>query len=161
MNISADNFQKEIYQYIDEVKELLSPDIWENILLNCTKNEMLILFLLYRSEEVNMTQVAEYIHVPLNTATGIVARMEKRNLLIRVRSIEDKRIVTIKLCDDGLQQIQSLIKEITYYGTQIAKSFTTEEMSLFFRMLQKTLQILKQERKREDNKSKVKKIVIE
>ena len=161
MNISADNFQKEIYQYIDEVKELLSPDIWENILLNCTKNEMLILFLLYRSEEVNMTQVAEYIHVPLNTATGIVARMEKRNLLIRVRSIEDKRIVTIKLCDDGLQQIQSLIKEITYYGTQIANSFTTEEMSLFFRMLQKTLQILKQERKREDNKSKVKKIVIE
>ena len=161
MNISADNFQKEIYQYIDEVKELLSPDIWENILLNCTKNEMLILFLLYRSEEVNMTQVAEYIHVPLNTATGIVARMEKRNLLIRVRSIEDKRIVTIKLCDDGLQQIQSLIKEITYYGTQIAKSFTTEEMALFFRMLQKTLQILKQERKREDNKSKVKKIVIE
>ena len=161
MNISVDDFQKEIYQYIDEVKELLSPDIWENILLNCTKNEMLILFLLYRSEEVNMTQVAEYIHVPLNTATGIVARMEKRNLLIRVRSIEDKRIVTIKLCDDGLQQIQSLIKEITYYGTQIAKSFTTEEMSLFFRMLQKTLQILKQERKREDNKSKVKKIVIE
>lgn len=161
MNISADNFQKEIYQYIDEVKELLSPDIWENILLNCTKNEMLILFLLYRSEEVNMTQVAEYIHVPLNTATGIVARMEKRNLLIRVRSIEDKRIVTIKLCDDGLQQIQSLIKEITYYGTQIANSFTTEEMALFFRMLQKTLQILKQERKREDNKSKVKKIVIE
>ena len=64
MNISAENFQKEIYQYIDEVKELLSPDIWENILLNCTKNEMLILFLLYRSEEVNMTQVAEYIHVP-------------------------------------------------------------------------------------------------
>ena len=161
MNISADNFQKEIYQYIDEVKELLSPDIWENILLNCTKNEMLILFLLYRSEEVNMTQVAEYIHVPLNTATGIVARMEKRNLLIRVRSIEDKRIVTIKLCDDGLQQIQSLIKEITYYGTQIANSFTTEEMTLFFHMLQKTLQILKQERKREDNKSKVKKIVIE
>lgn len=161
MNISVDDFQKEIYQYIDEVKELLSPDIWENILLNCTKNEMLILFLLYRSEEVNMTQVAEYIHVPLNTATGIVARMEKRNLLIRVRSIEDKRIVTIKLCDDGLQQIQSLIKEITYYGTQIANSFTTEEMALFFRMLQKTLQILKQERKREDNKSKVKKIVIE
>lgn len=161
MNISADNFQKEIYQYIDEVKELLSPDIWENILLNCTKNEMLILFLLYRSEEVNMTRVAEYIHVPLNTATGIVARMEKRNLLIRVRSVEDKRIVTIKLCDDGLQQIQSLIKEITYYGTQIANSFTTEEMTLFFRMLQKTLQILKQERKREDNKSKVKKIVIE
>lgn len=161
MNISADNFQKEIYQYIDEVKELLSPDIWENILLNCTKNEMLILFLLYRSEEVNMTQVAEYIHVPLNTATGIVARMEKRNLLIRVRSIEDKRIVTIKLCDDGLQQIQSLIKEITYYGTQIANSFSTEEMSLFFHMLQKTLQILKQERRKEDNKSKVKKIVIE
>lgn len=161
MNISTDNFQKEIYQYIDEVKELLSPDLWENILLDCTKNEILILFLLYRSEEVNMSQVAEYIHVPLNTATGIVARMEKRNLLIRIRSIEDKRIVTIKLCDDGLAQIQSLIREITYYGSQIANSFTTEEMTLFFHMLQKTLQILKQERKREDNKSKVKKIVIE
>ena len=39
--------------------------------------------------QVNMTEIAEYIHVPLNTATGIINRMEKNGLIERTRSQED------------------------------------------------------------------------
>ena len=34
-------FEKEVFGYVDEIKELLSPDMWQNILLDCTKNELL------------------------------------------------------------------------------------------------------------------------
>ena len=63
-DISEESF-KVIVDYIEEVKELLASDIWENIFLNCTKNEVLIFWLIYRKHEVNMTEIAEYIHMYL------------------------------------------------------------------------------------------------
>ena len=50
MNIEGFDIQEDIYQkiigYIDEIKELLSSDIWENIFVNLSKNEILIFWLL-------------------------------------------------------------------------------------------------------------------
>ena len=93
--ISGETFQI-IVDYIEEVKELLSSDLWDNIFLNCSKNEILIFWLLYQRSEVNMTEIAEYIHTPLNTATGIIDRMEKKELVVRTRSKEDKRVVLLQ-----------------------------------------------------------------
>jgi DNA-binding MarR family transcriptional regulator len=161
MKITAMEFEQEIFGFVDSIKDLLSPEIWENILLDCSKNEMFILWLLYRQKEVNMSQIAEYIHVPLNTATGIIARMEKRELVIRERSIEDKRIVTIRLGEQGMAQMQAVIREFSYYGTQICAAFSQQEMDLFFRMMQKLMEIMRQERKENSGKTKIKKITIE
>lgn len=161
MKITAIEFEQEIYQFIDSMKDLLSPELWENILLDCTKNEMFVLWLLYRQGEVNMSQIAEYIHVPLNTATGIISRMEKRRLVIRQRSEEDKRIVTIRLGEQGSAQIQAVIREFSYYGKQVVAAFSQQEMELFFRMMKKLMEIMRQERKKDTGKTKIKKITIE
>ncbi len=152
--------EQEIFQYFDSLKDLLSSSLWDNILLNCTKNEIIVLWFLYQQKEVNMTQIAEYIHVPLNTATGILTRMEKRDLVIRQRSIEDKRIVTIQLSEKGLNQIQAVIKELAYYVTKVYAAFTKQEMDLLLRMFHKLLEIVKEERI-VDSKPKIKKITIE
>ena len=76
-----------LFSYLDEIRELVSPETWGSAALNCSKNELLIMLLLYRRQEVNMTQIADYIHVPLNTATGIVDRMEKKKIAERNRSL--------------------------------------------------------------------------
>ena len=31
-----------VIDYIEEVKELISSDLWENVFLNCSKNEVLV-----------------------------------------------------------------------------------------------------------------------
>jgi len=158
--ISQETFQM-IVDYIEEVKELLSSDIWENIFLNCSKNEVLILWLLYQRREVNMTEIAEYIHVPLNTATGIINRMEKNELIVRTRSKEDKRVVLIGFSEKGMAQFQNLINELMYYGMKVMSSFTNEEMTLFYKMTTKVKEILKQEKRKEEAPKKVRKITIE
>lgn len=153
---------EQIFQYVDQVKELLSSRIWENILLDCSKNEIFILWLLYRRTEVNMTQVAEYIQTPLNTATGIIARMEKRGLVVRERSQEDKRVVTIRMGRQGISQMQDILKEIFYYGSKVMDSFSEEELLLACRMMNKVLEIMRQEKEKEQKPvRKVKKIWIE
>ena len=165
MNLSNQEISQETFRaiadYIEEVKELLSSDIWENIFLDCSKNEVLIFWLLYQRSEVNMTEIAEYIHVPLNTATGIINRMEKNELIVRTRSKEDKRVVLIGFSEKGMTQFQSLVNELMYYGMKVMSSFTKEEMTLFYKMTTKVKEILRQEKRKEDTPKKVRKIIIE
>ena len=165
MNSSKQEISQETFRaiadYIEEVKELLSSDIWENIFLDCSKNEVLIFWLLYQRDEVNMTEIAEYIHVPLNTATGIINRMEKNELIVRTRSKEDKRVVLIGFSEKGMTQFQSLVNELMYYGMKVMSSFTKEEMNLFYKMTTKVKEILRQEKRKEDTPKKVRKIIIE
>ena len=158
--IPKDIFEMMI-QYVDEIKELLSSEIWENIFLNCSKNEILIFWLLYLKKEVNMTEIADYIHVPLNTATGMIGRLEKNGLVERTRSAEDKRVVLIRFSDKGSRQFQKLMGELLRYGGKIFSEMTEEEVQLFFKMIEKAKRVLKEDRKKEEPQKKVRKIVIE
>lgn len=165
MNLSEQGISQETFQviinYIEEIKELLSSDLWENIFLDCSKNEVLIFWLLYQRNEVNMTEIAEYIHVPLNTATGIINRMEKSELIVRTRSKEDKRVVLIGFSEKGMTQFKKLVNEMMYYGMKVMGSLTKEEIELFTKMTTKVLEILKQEKRKEAAPKKVRKIAIE
>ena len=152
---------KDFTDYINEIKELLSSDLWENIFLNSSKNEVLIFWLLYQKKEVNMSEIAEYIHVPLNTATGIVSRMEKAGLVERTRSEQDKRIVLVVFSEKGKTQFQQLVSRLMSYGTRILGAFSAEELKLLNNMMAKAREVLKEEKKKETGKSGVRRITIE
>ncbi len=158
--ISKDTFQT-IIDYTNEIKELLSGDIWENIFRDCTKNEILIYWLLYQKDRVNMTEIADYIHVPLNTATGIVSRMEKNGTVERTRSSEDKRVVLIGFSPKGEKQFQGLVGEMIIYGTKIFSTLSEEEIELFIKLMNKVKTVLKEDNKKEVSSKKIRKINIE
>ncbi|MDK2808080.1 MAG: hypothetical protein PWP24_814 [Clostridiales bacterium] len=159
--MQINQLEESIFSYIDRVKELLSPDIWKNVLLDCTKNELFVLWFLFRKGESNMTQVAEEINVPLNTATGIISRMEKKGLVERERSLEDKRIVTIRLAEYGRSQLQKIIAEVTHYGTLLFASFDSAQIELLMSTMEKLMEILLAEGKKEEKQTKIRKIEIE
>lgn len=153
--------EAELYAYVEQIKDLVSSDLWDTILLDCSKNEILILWLLYRQHEVNMTQIADYIHVPLNTATGIVSRMEKKNLLLRTRSEQDKRVVIIRLGETGNEQIQKIMKEIFYYMNAVIQEFDEAEIGVLLKFGKVLLEVM-QKRKIQDTEqtNKIRKITI-
>ena len=153
--------QEDAFAFIEEIRELFSSDLWNNILLNCSKNEVFVFWLLYRREKANMTEIAEYIHAPLNTATGIVSKMEKKGFIARDRLKEDKRVVEIRLTEKGIAQVKALVDEVTYYAVQTISIFSKEEMDIFFRMARQVVEVLKKERKHEESKSRIRKITIE
>ncbi|PKM62162.1 MAG: MarR family transcriptional regulator [Firmicutes bacterium HGW-Firmicutes-4] len=158
------NLETMIFEYIDKIKYLLSPEIWGNELFNCSKNEVFVLLLLYRQSDVNMTQIADYLTVPLNTATGIVGRMEKRDFLVRERSSEDKRVVTIKLTDAGRAAIRDILNEMIRYGQLMMDSFTDEEVKLVFKLVDKVMDSLSRDANQtaaKPTESKIRKIMIE
>ncbi|MDO4275408.1 MAG: MarR family transcriptional regulator [Eubacteriales bacterium] len=164
MNSGMQEMERVIFEYLDKFKVLISPQTWENLLMDCSKNEVFVMLLLYRRGQVNMTQIAEYIQVPLNTATGVVARMEKRSLLQRSRSEEDKRVVTIQMTETGMECIKSILGEFFHYGQIILNKLTPQELQMGVQILDKAMSALDEEyeRAREKTKeNKVRKIPIE
>lgn len=109
-----------------------------------------------------MSMIAEYIHVPLNTATGIVGRMEKKNLIARYHSIDDKRVVKVAITDDGTRHIGSILKEIMRYINVVMDRLSPEEIKMLFQTINKIVEALEETSQTEKvAEVKVKKIVIE
>ena len=161
MNITEKQFESEIVKYVDQIRFLLSDQVWQNMLLDCSKNELFILWLLYRQKEANMTQIADYINAPLNTATGIINRMEKRDLVIRERDHQDKRIVTIRMGEQGSVQMNEILSQFSHYAKKVVEAFTSQEMELLFRIFGKLSDILREEKMEEIQKPKVVRITID
>lgn len=139
----VDFLEDMLFKYIDEFKILFFPEQWVNVFMECSKNEILALLLIYRKQEVNMTEVAEYIGAPLNTATGVVSRLEKKKLVQRIRDTEDKRIVKISLTGAGKHYFEEEKKLILRYFNALVSELTTEEERAIYRVMEKFLGLLK------------------
>lgn len=164
LDLKKPDIESLLFDYVDKIKAVVSNELWENILLNSTKNEVFILILLYRNEQVNMTQIADYVNVPLNTATGIADRMEKRGWIRRDRSKEDKRVVTIALTEQGMEHMSKILNEFIRYGTRIVQELTDQEVQLLGSLFDKIIWILNDEQKKDRPsilKKPIKKITIE
>ncbi|QEH67345.1 MarR family winged helix-turn-helix transcriptional regulator [Cellulosilyticum sp. WCF-2] len=158
------NIEELIYAYIDEFKFLFFPEEWNSAFLDYSKNEILALLLLYRKKQVNMTEVADYIHAPLNTATGVITRLEKKQIAQRQRDVEDKRVVFISLTAMGEAFVKKEIEELTYYFKALNAELDEEEKRAMYSILNKAIKILKKGKQEieEVTKSKpVKRITIE
>lgn len=50
---------------------------------------------------LSMSHLAETLDVSLSSATGIVTRLEERGLVERIHDLDDRRLVLVRLTDDG------------------------------------------------------------
>lgn len=162
MKLDNSNLEDILFSMVDKVKPIISQEVWDNILLNCTKNELFVLMHLFRNSDVNMTQISEYLHAPLNTTTGIVGRMERKDMVRRIRSESDKRVVTIVLTESGRKQISAIIGMFLEYGQRVVSTLTSEELTLLSNVVTKIVDLLQN---KEVNKpemiKKIRKIEIE
>ncbi len=154
-----------IFNYIDEFKVLFFPEQWSDIFLDYSKNEILALLFLYRKKNANMTEIAEYIMAPLNTATGVIARLEKKLMVERIRSTLDRRIVLITLTNTASIVIEKEKAMIAEYVIKIYGALTEEEISSALSIYKKVLGVFKESKNQAKEETipvrKLKKIIIE
>lgn len=161
-NVDIENI---VFSYIDEFKFLFFPDQWNSAFLDYSKNEILALLFLYRYRTANMTEISEYINAPLNTTTGVIGRLEKKEMIERTRSSEDRRIVQIILTEKAKGFINKEKEIIEYYVKKIYSILTDEEKASAMNILRKVTKVLydglNKARDTEAVVKKVKKINIE
>ena len=69
---------------------------------------LLLMTLLETHGSLPMSRVAELLGCGLPAATGIVSRMEERGLVERQHESEDRRVVTLRLSDEGAAEVREL-----------------------------------------------------
>ena len=154
-----------MYEFIDKFKLLFYPGQWNNTFLDYSKNEIFALLFVYRKGRVTMSEIAEYIGVPLNTATGIIGRLEKRGVLNRQRDTIDKRVVTVNITPEGMEFLKNELNIISYYYNKLMDSISEEEKILLLKLIGNFLDVITQELPSKANadkqKMKARKITIE
>ncbi len=154
-----------IFEFIDQCKMLFFPEQWNNTFLDYSKNEVFALFFVYRKGNANMTEIADYIGVPLNTATGIISRLEKRGVIRRQRDVVDKRVVTIGISEEGKEFLTNQLKELERYYELFMETITSDEKVLLIKLVGKFLDVvshdLADKEQLQEAKKTVRRIIIE
>ncbi len=154
-----------IFEYFDELKFLFFPDKWSSVFLDYSKNEILAMLFLYRNKKANMTEIAQYINAPLNTATGVIGRLEKKLMVERLRDKDDRRVVNIVLTKGAEDFIEQEKRTISHYFEEVVKILSDEEKKAALSIFRKVALVLKQDKLTDINNNKsekrVKRIIIE
>lgn len=112
-----------------------------------------------------MTEIAEYIMAPLNTATGVINRLEKKQMIDRIRSEQDRRIVLITLTDKAKELIDKEKDIIIKYFNRIHETLTEEEIASIMSVFGKLIGIFSKDKETMNTElvkgEKIKKISIE
>jgi len=81
-------------------------------------------------EEGDMTigELSNKMYLAFSTTTDLIDRMEKNELVARVRDQADRRVVRIHLLEKGERIIEEVIKKRQQYLLEILKNFSEEEI---------------------------------
>lgn len=153
------NIETLIFEFMDQCKFIFFPEQWHQAFMDYSKNEIFVLLMLYRKSQVNMTEIADYMNIPLNTVTGVVNRLEKKNMILRQRSKEDKRVVTVILEESGKLFLKNEINVISGYFSKIVAMLSEEEKSVLASIPEKIFKVLQEGKPKEEKR--VKRIIIE
>ena len=80
-----------------------------------------------------------------STTTDLIDRMEKRELVRRVRDDKDRRVVRVHLLEEGKRIIEEVIKKRQRYLNEVLLSFSDSEIASLRENLTKLHQEMKEE----------------
>lgn len=153
--------EKLVWEFFDKCKPLFFPEQWNKTFLDFSKNDLFVLLFLYRNLDVTMTEIASYLGVPLNTVTGVVNRLEKKELLVRERQKDDRRVVIVRITETGNSLLKNELAKLEYYYNLVITKLSKEEVDSIINVITKLFEIITTDTSNKKNQKKIRKIVIE
>ncbi|WP_175655821.1 MarR family winged helix-turn-helix transcriptional regulator [Burkholderia ambifaria] len=136
------------YQMNDSVGYLMSrvKSVMTNLVTQRTQEELGItgtqasmLFMIAVGKCSTAAELAREYGIDASAVTRLLDRVEKRGLLSRVRSIEDRRVVRLELTDEGRALAERLPPVFRSVLDELLGGFTPEEVGFLKSMLRRIL----------------------
>ncbi len=116
----------------------------KNILWEKSKHEHLtpaqvkvLLFINYtRNDAITVGNIAKYLSCTPATVSGVVDSLEKKDLIRRVRGLDDRRKVHLKLNPAGRKAV-GVVESIGYEIEDIVSEFSSEEQEMLEKLLER------------------------
>ncbi|MCJ8007029.1 MarR family winged helix-turn-helix transcriptional regulator [Lederbergia wuyishanensis] len=83
---------------------------------------------LFEEGDMTIGDLSNKMYLACSTTTDLIDRMEKKELVMRVRDPKDRRVVRIHLLDKGEKIIDVVIKKRQVYLQDVLNGFTAEDV---------------------------------
>ena len=92
---------------------------------------------LFEHGDMTIGDLSNKMYLAFSTTTDLVDRMEKNELVVRIREEQDRRVVRIKLLKEGERVIEEVIQKRQEYLKTVLADFTVDEAEQFAALLEK------------------------
>lgn len=100
-----------------------------------TPPQFIALQWLFEHGDMTIGDLSNRMFLAFSTTTDLVDRMEKNNLVKRVRDQQDRRVVRIHLLSEGERIIEEVIDKRRNYLNTVMKDFSEEQLKNFSELL--------------------------
>ncbi|MBO0926175.1 MarR family transcriptional regulator [Cellulomonas sp. zg-ZUI199] len=98
-----------------------------------------VLNVLHRRGEASQRELCDDLDLDRSTIAGLVARLEARGLVARVRAEDDRRRNVVRLTDDGLALLDELVPAAARVDDVLTSALTRQERRALQALLTKIL----------------------
>ncbi len=102
-----------------------------------TPPQFIALQWLFEHGDMTIGDLSNKMFLAFSTTTDLVDRMEKNDLVVRIREEQDRRVVRIKLLKEGERIIEEVIKKRQDYLENVLTNFSEDEAAQFAMLLEK------------------------
>ncbi|TAA68161.1 MarR family winged helix-turn-helix transcriptional regulator [Planococcus salinarum] len=102
-----------------------------------TPPQFIALQWLFEHGDMTIGDLSNKMFLAFSTTTDLVDRMEKNELVVRIREEQDRRVVRIKLLKEGERIIEEVIQKRQEYLQNVLTEFSEEEVEQFSFLLEK------------------------
>lgn len=102
-----------------------------------TPPQFIALQWLFEHGDMTIGDLSNKMYLAFSTTTDLVDRMEKNDLVVRIREEQDRRVVRIKLLKEGERIIEEVIQKRQEYLENMLTNFSEDEAIQFAKLLEK------------------------
>ncbi len=110
-----------------------------------TPPQFIALQWLFEHGDMTIGDLSQKMFLAFSTTTDLVDRMEKNDLVKRIRDEKDRRVVRIKLLEEGKRVIEEVIDKRRLYLNSVLSDFTEDEVGELSQLLSKLHEEMKKD----------------
>ena len=93
---------------------------------------LLILDMILRAKDgIEPSMISDSLFMPRQTMTSLLDQLEKNGLILRERSLTDRRRINLALTEKGEETIVGILKELAVHENGIINDISREKMAVF------------------------------
>ena len=105
-----------------------------------SKRDFSLVIMLGKSGNLTMSEISEFLQIPMSTATNVVDKLVSKDYLARYHGQEDRRTVKVGLSKNGEVMFRLLETTMYNFGQAILSGFSEEEKEQFIGFMQRAKQ---------------------
>lgn len=131
-------------QVMVNVKQSMGKQFEE---LNLTAPQGMLMGILIHNGMMKITDLSEKLGLSNSTVSGIVDRLEKQGMVMRIRSLEDRRVVFVDVASDFKNGAKAHFKEFENKFEDMMSRATSDELDTILKGLETLKEVINREQK--------------